>query len=663
MAQIFRSKQDSYEVERPYAEGGMGKAFLVKSQKSGERFFLKQLKLEKAGDWKAIQLFEREAKVLSQLNHPGIPKYIDSFYSEEDGGFVLVQSFVEGKPLQQLIEENAPLPLERFASYLKQALEVLAYLHALVPPVIHRDVTPRNIIVNGDTLYLVDFGSVKSALTQSTTMTTVGTFGYMSPEQVLGHAEAASDLYSLGMTFIALATHSDPSKLPLNKKTGRIDVEGVLTLPEHLNQILKEMILPGLEERLGDAKQALSRLAQKPEAQPALPKPLPASATARKAASPPPKKKHRFLKGFGAFVLLVLVVAWVSTLFKEEGEVGRFGGWFTGHAGTISAITGTLWGDYSAITSPNDILALAFSPDGTLLASVDDRPELIIWDADTGEIVHRFEKSDLGLSWPRWVSFTNDGKGLAFASSEEFLLFRCEDWTLLRSVSLKQLQYEYFHGQEYSYFEAFAVPSTEQILAVFVGKTETALFDLREEKILKRWSHFGEEDSIAVNVSHVAFSPEGDVLALGESGRVHLWDVQEGKKLREQEIEISGNSKGLVLSTGSRLLATFDYKGFMVWDTQTGARKAAIPYSAWSSYEQELVFSPDGALVAVTSNSAVRVFSLAQKKELAVFGPGESFYFSRSVQALAFSPDGTRLASGGRDQLVHLWAVPEDTAK
>jgi len=265
-ANTISSSKDVYEIEREYAKGGMGVTFLVKSRKTGQRLILKQLRMDRVGDWKMVELFEREAEVLRKLNHVQIPKYVDYFPSADKKNFNLVQSFIEGQTLQQMIDQNSVVTQAEFNGYLGQTLQILVYLHALVPPVVHRDISPKNIIINRDKAYLVDFGAVKSAIASDTPSfsTTVGTFGYMPPEQIMGQAEPASDMYSLGMSFIALATHTDPTKLPLNKQSGQVDIQKIFKEPlTPAQKVLAAMTRMGLQERLGRAVDAIAILSGK----------------------------------------------------------------------------------------------------------------------------------------------------------------------------------------------------------------------------------------------------------------------------------------------------------------------------------------------------------------------------------------------------------------
>ncbi len=258
----LRSQNGLYRIEREYARGGMGVTYLVVREPSGERCILKQLRLENVSDWKVVQLFEREAEILRQLNHPNIPAYIDYFLSESNKHFNLIQAFIEGQTVLEWIDKHLPVSRDQFIRFLEQSLDILIYLHGLVPPVIHRDITPKNLILQKDRIYLVDFGSVKDAVNPSSGRgsTVVGTFGYMPPEQYLGHAEPGSDLYSLGMSFIAFAAHKDPFQM-VNPELGQVQIKNELdALPAHVKSLLLEMTEPALPKRLKSASSAKQKL-------------------------------------------------------------------------------------------------------------------------------------------------------------------------------------------------------------------------------------------------------------------------------------------------------------------------------------------------------------------------------------------------------------------
>ena len=263
----LRGQRESYHIEREVGRGGFGVAYAARGQDTGQEVLIKVLQIEQLEQWKAFSLFEREAEVLMSLDHPGIPRFVDRIHDERGQLIAMVQQLVHGQTLHALIRSGQTLPLARVQRALRDALEILRHLHAQAPPVIHRDVSPKNLILGQDRLWLVDFGAVKAALMDSTTMTAAGTFGYMPPEQIMGRAEPASDMYALGMSFIALLTKTSPEQLPISRATGQPDPSPLLAhTPEPTRSVLLDMIRPGLDARLGDPSRALARLDSSPSA-------------------------------------------------------------------------------------------------------------------------------------------------------------------------------------------------------------------------------------------------------------------------------------------------------------------------------------------------------------------------------------------------------------
>jgi hypothetical protein len=259
-AKQFKTAQHTYIVLSQLRCGSSGSTYVVRRVGDTHEYVLKELSIAGLKDWKYFDLFEREVQTLKDLHHPRIPAWIDSHLDEDAGTFVHVQTKVEGQSLASLTEGGGTLSSTVVEEYLRQALEVLDYIHGRVPPVIHRDITPTNIMVGTDGIHLIDFGAVKVGQQSSTSMTTVGTFGYMAPEQILGRADARSDLYGLGMTCITLATGCSPRELPQDPRTGLIDPTSVLRVEPHLNHTLLALIRPGIDERPQTARAALAML-------------------------------------------------------------------------------------------------------------------------------------------------------------------------------------------------------------------------------------------------------------------------------------------------------------------------------------------------------------------------------------------------------------------
>jgi serine/threonine protein kinase len=262
MKNILRNR---YEIKRELGQGGMGKTFLAYDHKLQKEVVVKILGLKATDEWKTVELFEREAKTLKNIEHPFIPDYIDYFTQSKDGDteYYLVQEYIAGKNLKKLIEDGKRFKEEQVLEIAEKLLAILVDLQKLNPPVVHRDINPKNIILNekGD-IYLVDFGAVqgvvKSAAMGSSTV--VGTYGYMPVEQMMGKACPASDIYAAGITLIYILSHNNPEALPI--KNMKVVYKDSVKLDPRYFILLDKMIEPDLARRLPDAQSALKMLAK-----------------------------------------------------------------------------------------------------------------------------------------------------------------------------------------------------------------------------------------------------------------------------------------------------------------------------------------------------------------------------------------------------------------
>ena len=159
--------------------------------------------------------FFAEAELLAKLDHPGVVKLLDHFVEDFRGYLVL--EYVEGKSLKELVMLQGP-QTERFAiEVARQLALVLKYLHEQFPPVVHRDLSPDNIIVGLDgQIRIVDF-NVARRLENSNRTAVVGKHAYLPPEQFRGRPTTQSDLYALGGTLFYLVTGVEPAPLSCSR--------------------------------------------------------------------------------------------------------------------------------------------------------------------------------------------------------------------------------------------------------------------------------------------------------------------------------------------------------------------------------------------------------------------------------------------------------------
>jgi eukaryotic-like serine/threonine-protein kinase len=205
-----------YEIQSPLGAGGMGEVYRARDTRLERTVAVKILPAQFSSDPVRKQRFEREAKTISSLNHPHICVLHD--VGHQDGMDYLVMECVEGETLAKRLEKG-PLPLDQVLKYGAQIADGLDKAHR--SGVVHRDLKPGNIMLTPTGAKLLDFGLAKpaAALASAATLTAVrtvpvteegtivGTFQYMSPEQVQGkEVDGRSDIFSLGAVLYEMVT-------------------------------------------------------------------------------------------------------------------------------------------------------------------------------------------------------------------------------------------------------------------------------------------------------------------------------------------------------------------------------------------------------------------------------------------------------------------------
>ncbi len=274
--------KERYAIQQSLGKNGGRQTLLARDLQTQELVVIKILTFSADFQWNDLKLFGREATTLQSLSHPAIPRYLDHFEfpTPKTKGFALVQSYIEAKSLAEWVESGRNFNEKEIKQIANKLLEILIYLQHQNPPVIHRDIKPSNILLADRSplkqkhsalnkggwlgeVYLVDFGSVQTlAAREGSTVTVVGTYGYMPPEQFGGRAVPASDLYGLGATLIYLVTGVHPADLP--QEDLRINFEPKIAISSDFVDWLQWMIEPDLNSRLTAADRALKAL-KKPE--------------------------------------------------------------------------------------------------------------------------------------------------------------------------------------------------------------------------------------------------------------------------------------------------------------------------------------------------------------------------------------------------------------
>jgi serine/threonine protein kinase len=223
---------------------------------------IKQFQFSKGSGWDGFRAIEREIQSLQGLNHRGIPKYLDKF--ETDSGYCLVTEYF---PADTLAVGRSFTP-DQIKQIAVQLLEILVYLQERMPPVIHRDVKPENILLDDNlNVYLIDFGFARvGSGSVAMSSANAGTFGFMAPEQIRNlKLTNASDLYGLGLTLIcligAIRSTDIGNYIDFSNQLDRSKIDPKLkgcslTFVKWLDQ----MVAPDPSKRFADAKVALEAL-------------------------------------------------------------------------------------------------------------------------------------------------------------------------------------------------------------------------------------------------------------------------------------------------------------------------------------------------------------------------------------------------------------------
>ena len=249
-----------YRIDKTLGVGGQGVAYLAYNLDSSDspghshsialKEFILPVYVDKLVRKQSLESFEHEARILQSLNHPQIVKMLDYFIEDHRGYLAL--EHIDGFSLRAIVEENISdemMAQEQILDLALQMCKILEYLHGLSPPVVHRDFTPDNLILNKDgVLKLIDF-NVAQQHESKTSATVVGKHAYLPPEQFRGRPSVQSDIYALGATLYFLVTGKNPEPLTSSHPLLCRD-----TIDPKLDQIIANCTQLDLKKRYASAE-------------------------------------------------------------------------------------------------------------------------------------------------------------------------------------------------------------------------------------------------------------------------------------------------------------------------------------------------------------------------------------------------------------------------
>ena len=553
---------------------------------------------------------------LANLEHPSIPRYVEHFTIETEEGpsFYLVQELAPGRSLAQHAAEGWRPNEAEVKRIAFEILDVLRYVHARNPSVIHRDLKPQNILLeSGGKVWLVDFGAVRdTSVTQTGGSTIVGTYGYMAPEQLHGSAMPASDLFGLGSTVLFLLTGRSPSELPHREL--KIDFRSRVTATPAFASWIERMVEPAPERRFASAHLAFVAL--------------------RDGISKPKVRQSRTRLAVLIGLLAVLSVGAFPLMRALRAKVGPIPTSSKLASGLPARPVAKRFADtrysfgvsahFSAVTS------VAFTADSTglLTASVDKTVKL--WDAKTGKPIRAFPGHTSRVSA---LAVTPNGRYLVTAGDTTVKIWELATSALVLSIPADASQ-----------VTSVAVSPDGSMLASagFDGTAKT--WSLPGGTALQKFPHAPGKARLLT----VAFSPDGNVLGTGGDDKdAKLWDVATGRLT----IALSGHTGAIdalaFAPDGQELATVSDDHSAKIWRTAGGAPMCTLAFhtdEVWST-----AFSSDGGTLATGGKDG----------NVALWNPitctlRESFAVGMTL-GVAFSRDGSRLASGQGDGLARVW--------
>ncbi len=269
-----------YTLERIVGHGAVGTTYRARDGLRGEVVAVKEMPLRPTTPAEQITRMEREARVLGELRHAQIPDLVDHFAhgAGKHRAFYVVQQFVDGQTLDDEIKRKRYTEDEVLA-VLDEICVVLDYLHALAPPVVHRDLKPKNLIRRPDgTLALIDFGAVRDVVADPALggSTVAGTYGYMAPEGFRGASSPQSDLYAVGAIAVRMLSRRD--LIDLVGVDHRLDYEGAVHASPPTRELLARLLAQDPEDRPESAREVRRLIARIRDGEPLRATPEPARA-------------------------------------------------------------------------------------------------------------------------------------------------------------------------------------------------------------------------------------------------------------------------------------------------------------------------------------------------------------------------------------------------
>ncbi|MEH2205144.1 MAG: serine/threonine-protein kinase [Nostoc sp.] len=586
--------QERYRLIKQIGKGGFSKTFLAVDE--GEFPPIPCVVQELSQEYETSITFQQKVKQLEELGkHHQIPALLA--YFQHNGHFCLVQEFIAGTNLAQVVEEEGAFNETQIWQLLEDVLPVLQFISDR--NIIHRDIKPQNIIrrspiTKKGNFVIVDFTTAKivTEIDRLTSETSIGSPEYAAPEQTKGKSVFASDLYSLGVTCIYLLTQIPPFDLYdiandcwvwqqyLTTKVSDVWRQDSKSL--RLVQILDKLLQKAVNPRFQSADEVMQAMGIECKTQ------------NFKLPNPPWRCLHTLTGHSGRLSRVnTIAISPDSHTLASASDDKNIKLWDLNTKKVLASLSG----------HSQAVKSVAFSPDGQILATASDDKTIKLWQVETlKEICTLLGHSHAVKS----VAFSPDGQILASGSWDKTIkLWDVNTGTEISTITGHQLQ-----------VNSVAFSPQGQFLA-------SASYD----RTIRLWQIESSQRELQNRPCYSLLSTL--------SG--HAWAV----------LTVAFSPDGKILATGS------DDNTIKLWEVNTGQLICTLVGHSWSVVA--VAFTADGeTLLSASCDKTVKLWRVSTAEEIVTLSGHID-----SVSAVAVSKVTQLIASGSQDKTIKLWQLVE----